>query len=174
MPYRRFAFAIGEHYHLYNRGNNYGDVYLHREDCVLFLRLVRKHLIQKGTAELLAYCLMPNHFHLLVGLLTDGLSSSMQAMMLAYTKTINHKYGRVGPLFQGQFKAVHVADDVYLELLVKYIHGNPVEAGTRPGASEYGSSRVVVTILGCATELWYRSESLKGPPEVPPVARGAT
>ncbi|HSB90045.1 MAG TPA: transposase [Anaerolineales bacterium] len=143
MPYRKFAFAIGEHYHIYNRGTNYGDVYLHREDCLLFLRLLRKHLVEKETLELYAYCLMPNHFHLLVHLLTDRLSSSMQAMMLAYTKTINHKYGRVGPLFQGRFKAVHVADDAYLGLLMKYIHWNPVEAGLvrAPEVWEFSSCR---------------------------------
>ena len=129
MPYRKIALSVGEHYHIYNRGNNFGDVYFHREDHVLFLRLLRKYLVASGAVELEAYCLMRNHFHLPALLLTDRISASMQPMMLAYTKTINHKYGRVGALFQGRFKAVHVAQDSHRAVLMGYIHRNPVEAG---------------------------------------------
>ena len=129
MPYRKIALSVGQHYHIYNRGNNFGDVYFHREDYLLFLGLMRKYLVATGAAELAAYCLMPSHFHLLGLLLTDRISASMQAMMLAYTKTINHKYGRVGALFQGRFKAIRVSEDSYLGILTAYIHQNPVEAG---------------------------------------------
>ena len=143
MPYRKFALSVGEHYHIYNRGNNFGDVYFHREDYVLFLRLLRKYLVASGAVELAAYCLMPNHFHLLALLLTDRISASMQPMMLAYTKTINHKYGRVGALIQGRFKAVHVSQDNHRAVLMEYIHRNPVEAGLAVSAQawEFSSYR---------------------------------
>jgi REP element-mobilizing transposase RayT len=137
MPYRKFTFALGEHYHLYNRGNNYEDVFRNEEDYVLFLRLLRKYLVSNGTIALLAYCLMPNHYHLLGLLQRDDLSSCMQAMMLAYTKTINHKYQRVGALFQGRFKAIRVGAQAHLDLLADYIHLNPVDAGFVHRAEEW-------------------------------------
>ena len=93
--------------------------------------------------ELLAYRLMPNHFHLLVRLLSERLSASMQAMTLAYTKTINHKYGRVGSLFQGRFKAIRVVEPAHLDVLTAYMHENPVKARLVRRATdwEYSSCR---------------------------------
>ncbi|HET7009778.1 MAG TPA: transposase [Anaerolineales bacterium] len=129
MPYRKFSFRAGEYYHLFNRGNNFGDIFRNREDYLLFLRLLRKHLLSSGAVELAAYCLMPNHYHLLAKLQNDGLSSAMQSLSLAYTKCVNYKYGRVGSLFQGRFKAVHVDRQRYLDALMVYVHRNPVEAG---------------------------------------------
>lgn len=143
MPYRKTAFVAGEHYHLYNRGNNFENIFIRREDYVRFLRLLRRHIVSKGTAEILAYCLMPNHYHLLVQLRRNDLSASMQSMTVAYAKGINKKYGRVGRLFQAPFQAIHVERQDYLDLLLTYIHRNPVEAGLveQPEAWEYSSYR---------------------------------
>ena len=105
MPYRKFVFRAGEYYHLYNRGNNYQDVFLERENYLYFLRQLRKYLPCEAV-EIVAYCLMPNHYHLLVHLMIDDLSSRMQPFTLSYTKAINKRYGQVGSLFQGRFKAV--------------------------------------------------------------------
>jgi putative transposase len=129
MPYRRTVFVAGELYHLYNRGNNYKEIFRHREDFPRFLRLVRIHLVASGDASLLAYCLMPNHYHLLVRLHMDNLSAAMQAMTLAYAKSFNYRYGRVGRLFQAPFRAILVGNQEYLAVLVAYLHRNPVEAG---------------------------------------------
>lgn len=77
---------------------------------------------------IVAYCLMPNHFHLLVHELQEGgLSKFMQKVITGYTMYFNKKNDRNGSLFQGKFKATHVADDRYLRYLISYIHLNPVK-----------------------------------------------
>ncbi len=123
MPRRNLSFQPGYYYHLYNRGNNCDRIFFDRENYLHFLRLVRRHLIE-STLDVLAYCLMPNHYHLLVRCRTDEVSQAMQR----YTKAINRRYNRVGALFQGQFKAIAVDTDEYLLHVARYIHLNPVKA----------------------------------------------
>lgn len=77
--------------------------------------------------EIIAYCLMSNHFHILLKQLkTHGIVKFMAKFTNSYTKYFNSKHNRVGPLFQGIFKAVHVEDDEQLIHLSRYIHLNPV------------------------------------------------
>ncbi|OGH11746.1 MAG: hypothetical protein A2857_02780 [Candidatus Levybacteria bacterium RIFCSPHIGHO2_01_FULL_36_15] len=77
--------------------------------------------------DIIAYCFMNNHFHFLLKQLKDnGIVKFMAKFTNSYTKYFNTKYERVGPLFQGVFKAVHVEDDEQLLHLSRYIHLNPV------------------------------------------------
>jgi len=142
MPYRKCEFRAGECYHLYNRGHNYGDIFFERENQLYFLRLVGRYLIP-GVLDVVAYCLMPNHYHLLVRLRADDLSPAMQRLGLAYTKAVNKRYERAGALFQGPFQAVHVDRDEYLLHLSRYIHLNPViaELVGQPEDWEFSSYR---------------------------------
>ena len=88
--------------------------------------------------DVLAYCLMPNHYHLLVYLRSEEVSRKvMQPFGTSYSKAINKQQGRVGPLFQGPFKAKLVDDDGYLAHLTRYIHLNPVEAGLVDRAADW-------------------------------------
>jgi putative transposase len=128
MPRRSVEFCSGHYYHLYNRGNNYQPIFLERENYLYFLGQLRKYLAGNAL-DIVAYCLMPNHYHLLVYLKTDNLSSLIQPFSLAYTKAINKRYGRVGSLFQGRFQGIHVDKNEYLLHLSRYIHLNPVSAG---------------------------------------------
>jgi len=128
VPYRGVEFRAGEHYHLYNRGNNSQPIFFERENYVYSLRQLRKYLVPE-TVDLVSYCLMPNHYHLLVHLKVDNLSGPMQPLVLSYTKAINKRYARAGALFQGRFKASHVDRNEYLLHLSRYIHLNPVAAG---------------------------------------------
>jgi len=102
--------------------------FFERENYLYFLRQFRLYLL-KDTLDVLAYCLMPNHYHFLVCLRSLNLSQQMQAFSLSYTKAINRRYGRCGSLFQGRFKAILVDSDRYLLHLSRYIHLNPVAAG---------------------------------------------
>jgi putative transposase len=136
MPRRNVAFRSGNYYHLYNRGNNHQLIFFERENYLYFLRLLRHHLAN-DTLDIIAYCLMPNHYHLLVHLKINNLSSSMQSFGLAYTKAMNQRYERSGSLFQGRFQAIHVDNDVYLSNLSRYIHLNPVKAGLVGKAEEW-------------------------------------
>ncbi|WP_287706938.1 MULTISPECIES: transposase [unclassified Microcystis] len=144
MPYRQNIFQPGQYYHIYNRGNNRQDIFFERENYLFFLRLVRKYLLE--TLDVIAYCLMPNHYHLLIQLKKAELSAAMQAFSLSYTKAINRRYGRVGSLFQGRFQAILVNDTEYLLNLSRYIHCNPVKAGlvSQPQEWEFSSFREYV------------------------------
>lgn len=128
MPRRSVTFVQGCYYHLYNRGNNRQDIFLERENYIYFLQQFRHYLLSE-TLYVLAYCLMPNHYHFLVELRSQELSKQMHAFSLSYTKAINCRYGRSGSLFQDRFRAIHVDSDRYLLHLSRYIHLNPVEAG---------------------------------------------
>ncbi len=75
MPRRKVAFLPGHYYHLYNRGNNHQTIFFERENYLFFLRQFRHHVAVE-TADVLAYCLMPNHYHFLVHLRGKDLSES--------------------------------------------------------------------------------------------------
>ena len=140
MPRRNLEFRVGHYYHLYNRGHNRQNIFFDRQNYLYFLRQLRRHLVEQGV-DVVAYCLMPNHYHLLVHLGTDRLSERMQAFILSYTTVINQRYRRCGTLFQGRFQAIWVDTEAYLLDLSRYIHLNPVKAGfvDRPEDWEFSS-----------------------------------
>ena len=81
----------------------------------------------KKLVDIICYCLMPNHFHFLLKQNQDGgISEFIRNTINSYTKFINIKFDRVGPLFQGMFKAIHIDNDEYLTHLSRYIHLNPI------------------------------------------------
>lgn len=147
---RSIIFEPNEYYHLYNRGTEKRNIFSNKKDYERFSALlylcnnnVSVHISNnKGLTlvELLSiernkplvkigvYCLMPNHFHLLVEEnITGGISRFMQKLLTGYTMYFNTKYERSGTLFQGTFKARHVRDERYLFHLISYIHLNPVK-----------------------------------------------
>jgi REP element-mobilizing transposase RayT len=128
MPRRKTSLQTGNFYHIYNRGNNHQIIFFERESYIYFLRLVKEHLITKAV-DIVAYCLMPNHYHFLVYLRNETLSDAMKSLSLSYTKAINKRFNRSGVLFQGRFQSIHVPQTDYLINLSRYIHLNPVKAG---------------------------------------------
>ena len=150
MPRREVQLCAGEYYHFYNRGNNRERIFYERENYLFFLRQVRRYLVP--VLEIIAYCLMPTHYHLLVLVKTSevsenlgglGASKAMMKFAVSYTKAMNKRYNRVGVLFQGPFQARHVDKDSYLVHLSRYFHLNPVMAGLveRPEGWEFSSYR---------------------------------
>ncbi|TAE61395.1 MAG: transposase [Nostocales cyanobacterium] len=140
MPRRQTPLQIGNFYHIYNRGNNHQSIFFERENYIYFLRLIKQHIISNGI-DMIAYCLMPNHYHFLVYLNNDNLSDSMKSLSLAYTKAVNKRFNRSGVLFQGRFQSILVSNTEYLINLCQYIHLNPVKAGIveQPGEWEFSS-----------------------------------
>ena len=136
MPRRQVIFRTGNYYHVYNRGNNRQLIFFERDNYIYFLRQLRKHIIV-NSVDIIAYCLMPNHYHLLVYLKTDHFSNLMQVFSLSYAKAINKRYQRVGSLFQGRFQAIHVEREEYLLNLTRYIHLNPVQASLVKKAEDW-------------------------------------
>ncbi|MBD2162931.1 transposase [Calothrix membranacea FACHB-236] len=128
MPRRQSTLQIGNFYHVYNRGNNRQTIFFERENYIYFLRLVKEHLIT-NVVDIIAYCLMPNHYHFLVYLKDETLSDAMKSLSLSYTKAINKRFNRSGVLFQGRFQCIEVLQTDYLVNLARYIHLNPVKAG---------------------------------------------
>lgn len=134
MPRCRTSFLIGHYYHIYNRGNNRQNIFFERNNYLFFLKQFRRYLAEE-TVSVLAYCLMPNHYHFLICLRQDNLSEKMALLSLSYTKAINRRFNRCGSLFQGPFQAIHVNREEYLLNLSRYIHLNPVKAGLVQKAS---------------------------------------
>jgi putative transposase len=105
--------------------------------------------------ELLAYCLMPNHFHLLIKQFSkNDMNKFMQSVITRYSMYFNKKYDRVGKLFQGHYKAVLVSDESYLLHLSRYIHLNPSEY-TKNLESAYSS---YAEYLGIRKTSWIKPE----------------
>ena len=148
MPQRDIQLCAGEHYHLYNRGNNRERIFYERENYFFFLQRLRKYLIP--ALDIVVYCVMPTHYHLVVRVNqtsevseTSGVSKAMMQFSVSYTKAMNRRYDRVGALFQGPFRAKHVNQNDYLVHLSRYIHLNPVTDGLvqRPEDWEFSSYR---------------------------------
>ena len=87
-----------------------------------------EEVMKKRMIELVAFCLMPNHFHLIIkGLEEGGIATYMHRVLTAYAKYYNTKYNKSGHVFQGPYRAVHIKDDRQLLYLSTYIHRNPSE-----------------------------------------------
>ena len=128
MPTRLQPFVAGEYYHVFNRGVERRQIFLEDRHYLWFTAMLWKRLA-KHPVSLVAYCLMPNHFHLLVQVNEDGsLSAFMQALCSAYSQWLNHQLGRVGPLFAGRFQVRHIETEAHFLQTARYIHRNPKEA----------------------------------------------
>ncbi|GAB3202996.1 REP element-mobilizing transposase RayT [Pontibacter aydingkolensis] len=130
-------------YHIYTRGNNKETLFKEQDNYGLFLQLYRKHLA--SYVDTFAYCLLPNHVHFLVQIkdgedLKPQLISEDEAKLVsierqlghllnAYAKSINHRYNRIGRLFQHRFGRKEITSDAYFTRLVFYIHFNPQHHG---------------------------------------------
>jgi putative transposase len=127
-------------YHVYARGVSKHKIFLAEADYLYFLQLLERYLSSAearnsagvpypnfyNKVELNAYCLMPNHFHLLVYQRQAGeLTLFMRSLMTSYSRYFNTKYKRSGPLFESRFRASLISDDAYLEHISRYIHLNP-------------------------------------------------
>ena len=153
---RNIKIAPGEYYHIFNRGMSKQLIFQNNSDRARFLFLIlyfqspvillnisrpvksfvkhsvfntdKQEIIKNKFVELTSFCLMPNHFHLIVKEVEEnGMARYMQRVLNSYTKYYNTKYNKSGHLFQGPYKAVHVKDNNQLLYLSSYIHRNPRE-----------------------------------------------
>lgn len=128
------------YYHVYARGSNKQKIFLEAADYKYFLNLFERYLSDKPAisktgepypyfkdhVELLAYCLMSNHFHLLVYQRDiPYLEKLMRSIMTSYSRYFNLKYRRTGSLFESRYKAARIDHDAYLQHVSRYIHLNP-------------------------------------------------
>ena len=118
----------GAYYHITSRGNERKSIYRNKGDRRSFLLYLKSAYLRYG-AVIHAYCLMDNHYHILLETPRGNLSQIMRHINGAYTTRFNIKHKRKGHLFQGRYKAILVDADAYLTELSRYIHLNPVRAG---------------------------------------------
>lgn len=179
MPTRNIIknYGAGHYYHAYNRGVDKMDIFRSPDDYEVMLGLFKRYLSPervydayrsllpnyRDKVELVAYCLMPNHYHLLLYLREeDGIELLMRSVMTAYSRYFNKKYGRVGTLFQNHFLAARITSDAYLWHVSRYIHLNPLDIGVEPSSYPYSS---IWYYRGDKAAAWLHNEKLADTPE---------
>lgn len=143
-------FLPGSFYHIYNRGVEGREIFLEEKDYLRFIHnlyefndeepalpyfLIAKkkefltsQKARKLLVKIIAFCLMPTHYHLLLEIIAEGgLTKFMRKLGTGYTMYFNERYKRSGVLFQGKFKSIRVDRDEYFTHLSRYIHLNPLE-----------------------------------------------
>ncbi len=132
MPRTARASVGGMCYHVLNRGNGRSEVFHKDDDYAAFLKLLRQ-ASERVPMRLLAYCLMPNHFHLVVWPLEDGdLGRWMQWLLTSHVRRYHRHYQSSGHVWQGRFKAFPIQEDEHLLTVMRYVERNPVRAKTIP------------------------------------------
>lgn len=136
-------YEAGAYYHIYNRGVDKGLIFREDKDYKTFLSFLKFYLSLQGESsqvspskklknyfgeiDLLCYCLMPNHFHLLIHQNSEhGIDHFMRSLLTKYVRYFNTHYNRLGPLFQGPYKAVRIENEYQFIYISKYIHRNPL------------------------------------------------
>ncbi len=166
MPIRKNKFVSGCYYHIYNRGNAKRIIFHDMHDYVRFTELLYianttenfktewqdADVFSKAQSQPLvaigAYCLMPNHFHLLITPITEnGISEFMLKLCTAYVTYFNHKYQLSGSLFEGRFKSIYVDADRYMKYLFSYIHLNPLKLLDRDWKIKTWNSTMILDFL---------------------------
>lgn len=150
-------FAAGEFFHIYNRGVGKMNIFRNKEDFNVFLSRLKENvfpesidksklskidrkrkMLPPNSYDIVCYCLMPNHFHLLIKQLTDiSISKLISKLCSSYSLYFNKKYDRVGALFQDQFKSVLIRTNEQLLWTSLYIHKNPLKAGLVENIEDY-------------------------------------
>lgn len=178
----RKTYIENGYYHIYNRGVEKRNIFLDDQDYKVFLSYLKLYLEPpdlQGQAlkvapshhlknyatdiTLLAYCLMPNHFHLLVKQTAfNAMNRFIQSVLTKYSMYFNKKYRRVGPLFQGRYKAVLVENENQFLYLTKYIHRNPLDIlPTGPGPEGYPYSSYQ-NYLHHIHQIWVKPQEILG------------
>ncbi|MCD0469232.1 hypothetical protein [Flavobacterium sp. JAS] len=158
---------FGKYYHIYNRGINSENLFKENRNHLYFLTLYNKHI--NPIAETFAWCLLKNHFHLLVRIKTFeeilqnhheheikriiAPHQSFGNLFNAYTKAINKGYNRHGALFERPFKRKLIDSKTYLQSVIKYIHYNPVNHGFCQHPIEYPWSSYLTCLSEKPTKL---------------------
>lgn len=156
----RIEFA-GAVYHVTSRGDRREPIYVDDTDRQSFLGIVA-HAMERFDAQVLAYCLMDNHYHLVLHTRQGNLSRVMRHLNGVYTQHYNRRHGLTGHIFQGRFKAILVDRDAYLLTLCRYVERNPVAAGLVEGAGDWAWSSYGAHVGAVPTPAWLDTEGLHG------------
>ena len=140
MPRSKRVLLDNACYHILNRGNQKQNIFLEELDYEKYLEIL-KHYKNKYNFKLYAYCLMPNHIHLIIDVKkTNNLAKIMQGITQTYTVWFNNKYNKAGRLWQGRFKSMLIQQDKYLIDCLRYIELNPIRANIASSPTDYSWS----------------------------------
>ena len=154
------TYTKGNYYHIYNRGCNKEPIFF-KEDHYRFLIKLLEENIQFYHIKMLAYCLMPNHYHFLAKQTTDdSISNMLRYVFNTYTQKINAKMERTGTLFEGRAKHILIDKEEYLAHVMRYVHLNPVKAGFVASPEEWKYSNYLECI-GKRKSSMFDEETLK-------------
>ncbi len=151
----------GAFYHITSRGNERKAIFKSKRDRTKFLSYLES-ASERYDAVIHAYCLMENHYHLLLETPRSNLSQILHHINGAYTTYFNVKRNRAGHLFQGRYKAILVEKDAYCQELTRYIHLNPVRARVAERPAEYTWSSYRYFIGLKESPRWLKDDSILG------------
>ncbi|MCP5419013.1 MAG: transposase [Gammaproteobacteria bacterium] len=156
----RIEFA-GALYHVTSRGDRQESIYEDDTDREAFLTVLAE-VVERFHWTCHAYCLMPNHYHLVIETAEANLSKGMRQMNGVYTQASNRRHGRAGHLFQGRYKGILVDKDAYLMELSRYVVLNPVRAGMVESPEEWPWSSYRAMIGKAPAPKWLAVDGLVG------------
>ena len=137
MPYRLQAFQKDSVYHVFNRGCNKNKIFFETDNYLFLLNKIN-HYSKKFNISVLAYCLMPNHYHLVIRQNSDlKINDCIQYIFNSYTKAINKRYKRSGTLFEGRFKSKEIYEEKSILEVCRYVHRNPLDDGLVDNLEEW-------------------------------------
>jgi REP element-mobilizing transposase RayT len=151
----------GATYHVTSRGDRREQIFADDEDRLRWLSILGATL-ERFEAALLAFCMMDNHFHLVLRTGRANLSQVMRQLNGVYTQAFNRRRGQVGHVFQGRFKAVLVDTDAYLMAVCRYVEANPVRAGMVGLPTDWPWSSATMHLGLAPTQPWLDTATLFG------------
>lgn len=146
-------------YHITSRGDRSEDIYADDVDRSAWLQVLDE-VCRRFNWVVHAYCLMSNHYHLLLQTPEGNLSAGMRQLNGVYTQRVNRRHGRAGHVFQGRYKAILVDSDAHLLELARYIVLNPVRAGMVKSASDWRWSSYAVMVGSQAAPPWMAVDAM--------------
>lgn len=160
---KQTPFQEGKYYHIFNRGNNKENLFIEERNYLFFLEKLKNYILP--ISNILGYCLLPNHFHLVLQIKElDQLPIEYQTgkkrvyqpfsnLFNSYTKSINKAYNRTGSLFQEHLHRIEITDNKYLRDVIIYTHLNPVNHGFVKNLGDYAYSSYNSILSNSVTNL---------------------
>ena len=158
MPRKPRVDSEGAWHHVMNRGTAHQRIFDDAATRILLIEL--REACELYRVQTHGYCILPNHFHLLLHTPQAGLSAVMQRLSSRFTQAVNRLRGRDGPLFKGRFRSVAIKDDAHLVRVSQYIHLNPVEAGLVALPEDWSWSSAAVYLGLAQTPDWLNVATL--------------
>lgn len=147
----------GAWYHVMNRGRRSESIFLDKQDYLMFIDLLIE-ISGMWNVNVAAYCLMTNHYHILLKTPDGNISRCMRHLNSVYTQKYNRRHGLDGQLFRGRYKSILVCDGSHLLQLVRYIHKNPVKAGLVKEMPDYEWSSYKGYLVYTKKWLWLHKD----------------